>query len=136
MINWIITGALAAVLMAEVVDAWALRQLARRCLGIHAKSSAEIRLVRWYAEGFDHSVSITSWLRASCIALTLIAVLCGAHPLVIVASLVLAVAAHGERYFSESLRRRFMQVERRAVPREPGQRQTRPRQSMSNSVSV
>lgn len=136
MINWIITGALAAVLLAELADAWALRQLARRCLGIQAKSSAEIRLVRWYAEGFDHSVSITGWLRASCLALTLVAVLGGAHPVVIAASLLLAIGAHGERYFSESLRRRFMRVERRAVPREPGQRQTRPRQVMPASVRV
>ena len=136
MIDWILIGALAAVLMAELADAWALRQLARRCLGIQAKSSAEVRLVRWYAEGFGHSVSITSWLRASCLALTLIAALCGAHPLVIAASLLLAVAAHGERSFSESLRRRFMRVERRAVPREPARRQSAARQSLPNSVRV
>lgn len=117
MINWIIAGALAAVLMAELVDAWALRQLARRCLGIKPKSYAEVRLVRWYAEGFDHSISVTGWLRASSLVLTAIAALCGAHPLVIAASLLLAIGAHGERHFSTSLRRRFMQVDRRTVAR-------------------
>lgn len=117
MINWIIAGALAAVLMAELVDAWALRQLARRCLGIHPKTSAEVRLVRWYAEGFEHSISVTGWLRGGSLALTAIAALCGAHPLVIAASLLLAVAAHGERRFSARLRRRFMRTERRAVAR-------------------
>lgn len=117
MIDWIIAGALTAVLLAELLDAWALRQLARRCLGIQPKSHAEVRLVRWYAEGFDHSISVTGWLRASSLLLTVIAALCGAHPLMIAASLLLAIAAHGERHFSASLRRRFMQVERRALAR-------------------
>jgi hypothetical protein len=58
MIDWIFGGALAAVLGAEMVDAWALAHLTRRCQGIRPKSSAEQRLVRWYAEGFDHSRAI------------------------------------------------------------------------------
>lgn len=110
MINWIIAGALAAVLMAELADAWALHQLTRRCIGIQPRSPAEIRLVRWYAEGFDHSIAFTAWLRAGSVVLTLVAATCGAHPLVILASLLLAIAAHGERHFSERLRRRFISL--------------------------
>lgn len=112
MMNWILAGALAAVLMAEVVDAWALHHLARRCLGIQPTSVAEVRLVRWYAEGFDHSKAIASWLRITCLALTLIAVGVSAHPIVIVSSVILALVAHGETRFSAELRRRFYRVER------------------------
>lgn len=107
MINWIIAGALLAVLLAELADAWALRQLTRRCLDVRPRSRAELRLVRWYAEGFDHSIAVTSWLAVGSLALTVIAALCGAHPLVIAASLLLALGAHGERRFSANLRRRF-----------------------------
>lgn len=110
MINWIIAGALMAVLMAEVVDAWALHHLAQRCLGVKPKNQAERRLVRWYAEGFDHSMAVTAWLQAACLILTLLSVMCGAHPLVILASLILTVGAHGERRFSARLRRRFLQT--------------------------
>jgi len=110
MMDWIIAGALTAVLLAELADAWALHSLARRCIGIQPRTQAEIRLVRWYAEGFDHSIALTAWLRGGSLALTLLAVISGAHPLVILASLVLAVAAHGERRFSERLRRRFISL--------------------------
>lgn len=113
MMDWILAGALAAVLMAEVVDAWALHHLAKRCLGIQPTSAAEVRLVRWYAEGFDHSRAIASWLRVTCLSLTLISVCVAAHPIVIVASVVLALVAHGETRFSAELRRRFYRVERR-----------------------
>ncbi|MGQ0528273.1 MAG: hypothetical protein ACT4PG_00350 [Panacagrimonas sp.] len=115
MINWIIAGALMAVLMAELVDAWALHHLARRCLGVQGKTVAEQRLVRWYAEGFDHSIAVTAWLQVACLALTLLSVLCGAHPMVIVASVLLTVGAHGERRFSARLRRRFLQSGRRLL---------------------
>ncbi len=108
-VDWIIAGALTAVLLAEVADAWALRQLTRRCTGIRARTRDEQRLVRWYAEGFDHSIAVTSWLGYSCIALTLVAVLCGAHPAVIAASALLSMGAMGERRFSAVLRRRFLQ---------------------------
>ena len=114
MINWIIAGALMAVLMAEVVDAWALHHLAQRCLGVKPKNPAEQRLVRWYAEGFDHSMAVTGWLQVSCLILTLLSVLCGAHPLVILASLLLTIGAHGERRFSARLRRRFLQTGQRS----------------------
>lgn len=110
MIDWIMAGVLAAVLLAEIADAWALRQLAQRCTGIRVRSRGEERLMRWYAEGFDHSTTIASWLRAGSLALTVCAVLLGAHPLVIVASALLAVGAHGERCFSRRLRRRFMRA--------------------------
>lgn len=113
MIDWILAGVLSAVLMAEIADAWVLRQLEQRCTGICVRSHGEQRLVRWYAEGFDHSTVLASWLRGSSLALTACAVLLGAHPLVIGASLLLAAGAHGERYFSQRLRERFM---RAAVP--------------------
>ncbi|MGQ0619072.1 MAG: hypothetical protein ACT4QA_04000 [Panacagrimonas sp.] len=113
MMDWILAGALAAVLMAEVVDAWALHHLAKRCLGIHPTSVDEARLVRWYAEGFDHSKAITSWLRVTCLALTLISVCVAAHTLVISGSILLALVAHWETRFSTELRRRFYRVERR-----------------------
>lgn len=116
MINWVMTGALAALLTAELVDAWALRQLVHRCMGICPRTRSELRLLRWYAEGFDHSVAVTGWLRATCLALTVASVLCGAHPLVIVASLLLAIGAHGERYFSAQLHRRFQRVEEQRLP--------------------
>lgn len=115
MIDWIIAGALNAVLMAEVVSAWALRRLAQRCVGMRPRSQDEQRLVRWYAEGFDHTMALSSWLRGGSLVLTLLAVACGAHPLVIVASLILAIAAHGERCFSARLRRRFLTLNPRAA---------------------
>lgn len=110
MIDWIIAGALTAVLLAELADAWALHTLARRCIGIHPRTQAEVRLVRWYAEGFDHSIALTAWLRGGSLVLTLLAAIGGAHPLVIGVSLLLAVGAHGERRFSERLRRRFLSL--------------------------
>jgi hypothetical protein len=108
-IDWIIAGALTAVLLAEVADAWALRQLALRCTGIRPRTRDEQRLVRWYAEGFEHSIAVTSWLGYGCIALTVVAALAGAHPAVIGAGAVLAAGALGERRFSAVLRRRFLQ---------------------------
>lgn len=113
MMDWILAGALAAVLMAEVIDAWALHHLARRCLEIKPTSAAEVRLVCWYAEGFDHSKAISSWLRITCLALTAISVCVSAHPLVIAASVALALIAHGETHFSAELGRRFYRIERR-----------------------
>ncbi|MGQ0700648.1 MAG: hypothetical protein ACT4PZ_20705 [Panacagrimonas sp.] len=114
MIDWMMAGALAAVLMAELVDAWALRELARRCQGIKPISSEDIRLVRWYAEGFEDSRAVTAWLRASSLVLTLLSVLLGAHALVILVSVLLAVGAHGECRFSAVLRRRFSRLELQA----------------------
>lgn len=114
MIDWIIIGALVAILLAELVDAWALHRLARHCLGLRATTPTQARLVRWYAEGFEHSRAVASWLGAICVALTVLAVLCGAHPLVIAASLLLAVGAHGERHFSARLRRRCLMPAARA----------------------
>ena len=111
MINWIIAGALSAVLMAELVDAWALHRLARRCLGARPGTAAEARVVRWYAEGFQHSAAIAGWLRAGSLGLTLLSVVCAAHPLVILASVLLAAGAHGERCFSANLQRRFQRVD-------------------------
>jgi hypothetical protein len=108
-VDWIIAGALTAVLLAEVADAWALRQLALRCMGIRPRTREEQRLMRWYAEGFDHSIAVTSWLGYGCIALTAIAALCGAHPAVIAAAALLSAGALGERRFSAVLRRRFLQ---------------------------
>ena len=110
MVDWIIAGALTAVLLAEVADAWALRQLALRCIGIQPRTRDEQRLVRWYAEGFDHSIALTSWLGCGCIALTGVAALCGAQPVVIAAGALLSAGALGERRFSAILRRRFLQV--------------------------
>ena len=110
MINWVIAGALLAVLLAEVADAWALHQLARRCLHVRPRSRADVRLLRWYAEGFDHSIAVTSWLAIGSLVLTVIAAVCGAHALVIAASLLLTIGAHGERRFSASLRRRFQSL--------------------------
>lgn len=112
MMDWILAGALTAVLMAEAVDAWALHHLARRCIGIRPTSIAEARLVRWYAEGFDHSKAVAAWLRIACLALTVTSVCVSAHPVLIVASLILALVAHGETRFSTELRRRFYRVER------------------------
>lgn len=112
MMDWILAGVLTAVLMAEAVDAWALHHLARRCLGMRPTCAAEARIVRWYAEGFDHSKAIASWLRIACLALTVIAVCVAAHPVVIVASLILALVAHGETRFSTELRRRFHRIDR------------------------
>jgi hypothetical protein len=109
MVDWIIAGALSAVLLAEVADAWALRQLALRCIGIQPRTREEQRLVRWYAEGFDHSIAVTSWLAYGCITLTVVAALCGASPAVIAAGAVLSAGAMGERHFSAMLRRRFLQ---------------------------
>lgn len=111
MINWVMTGALAALLTAELADAWALHQLVQRCLGISPRTRSDVRLLRWYAEGFDHSVAVTGWLRATCLVLTVASVLFGAHPLVILASLLLAIGAHGERHFSARLHRRFQRLE-------------------------
>ncbi|MGQ0503192.1 MAG: hypothetical protein ACT4P0_11400 [Panacagrimonas sp.] len=107
MVNWMIAGALAAVLIAELADVWAISHLVRRCRNIHPSNEGEMRTVRWYAEGFDHSRAISEWLRASCVALAVLSLLFGAHPLVILASLLLAVAAHGECRFSVLMRRRF-----------------------------
>ena len=109
MVDWIIAGALTAVLLAEVADAWALRQLALRCMGIQPRTRDEQRLVRWYAEGFDHSIAVTSWLGYGCITLTIVAALCGASLPVIAAGAMLSVGALGERRFSAILRRRFLQ---------------------------
>ncbi len=111
MINWVIAGALLAVLLAELADAWALRQLTRQCLGVRSRSRADLRLVRWYAEGFDHSIAVTSWLAVGSLVLTAIAAICGAHPLVIAASLMLAIGAHGERRLGATLRRRFRSLQ-------------------------
>ncbi len=110
MINWIIAGALTAVLLAELVDAWALRQLTVQCLGIRPRSRADLQKIRWYAEGFDHSIAVTSWLFGGSLALTAVAVLCGAHPVVIAACVVLTLGAHGERRFSAHLRRRALSL--------------------------
>lgn len=109
MIDWIVAGALTAVLLAEVADAWALRQLARRCTGLRPRTRDEQRLVRWYAEGFDHSIAITSWLGYACIALTTVAALGGAHPGVVAAGALLSAGALSERRLSAVLRRRFLQ---------------------------
>lgn len=109
MIDWIVAGALTAVLLAEVADALALRQLASRCMGIQPRTRDEQRLVRWYAEGFDHSIAVTSWLGYGCIALTIVAALGGASAMVIAAGAVLSAGALGERRFSAVLRRRFLQ---------------------------
>jgi hypothetical protein len=108
-IDWIVAGALTAVLLAEVADAWALRQLALRCIGIQPRTRDEQRLVRWYAEGFDHSIAVTSWLGYGCIALTIVAAFGGASPMVILAGALLSAGALGERRFSAVLRRRFLQ---------------------------
>lgn len=109
MINWIIAGALLAVLLAELADAWALRQLTRQCLGLRPKSRDEWRLVRWYAEGFDHSIAVTAWLSMACLGLTAIALLCGAHPAMVCSGLLLAAAAHGEKRMGAHLRRQVLQ---------------------------
>ena len=108
MIDWVIAGALMAVLLAELGDAWALRHLARQCLGVRARSRDEWQRVRGYAEGFDHSIAITAWLGMTCLALTAVALLCGAQSWVVGAALVLAAGAHGERRCSAYLRRRVL----------------------------
>lgn len=110
MASWIIAGALAAVLMAELFDAWALHRLARRCRAIQPASESEARLVHWYAEGFAHSVAMTGWLRITTLLLIAAAIVTAAHPAVIAASIVLALAAHCERHVSCALRRRFQRV--------------------------
>jgi hypothetical protein len=113
MIDWILAGVLAAVLAAEVVDAWALHHLVRRCAGIQPKTNAERRLVLWYAEGFDHSRLLTGWLRAASIALTILCMVMAVHPILVLGSLLLAVGAHCERCASANLRRRFFRGEYR-----------------------
>lgn len=107
MIDWMLAGVLMAVLMAELVDAWALRHLTGRCLAIHPRSPAERRVVRWYAEGFDHSRAVASWLTVACLILTVVALGAAVHPLLTVSALVLAACAHGERCLSIALKRRF-----------------------------
>lgn len=111
--DWILGGVLGAVLAAELVDAWALHHLARTCVGIRARSASERRLVQWYAEGFDHSRIVTSWLRAMCLGLTLVCLAMAVHPILAVASLGLAIVAHCERSFSVNLRRRFFRGDSR-----------------------
>lgn len=128
MVDWIIAGALTAVLLAEMVDAWALRQLTCRCIGIEPRTREEQRLVRWYAEGFDHSIAVTSWLGYGCIALTALASLCGAQPAVVAAGVVLSAVAMAESHLGTRLRRRFLQRPLFAsdpVARSGGNRQAR-----------
>lgn len=111
MMNWIIAGALSAVLLAEIFDAVIVHRLARRCAGLSAAKSRDVRLVHWYAEGFEHSETITGWLRAGTLMLMILAFLCAAHPAVIIASAVLALIAHGEQRLSGTLRKRFKRIE-------------------------
>lgn len=129
MIDWIIAGALTAVLLAEVVDAWALRQLTARCRGIEPRTRDEQRLVRWYAEGFDHSIAVTSWLAYGCIALTAIASLAGAQPAVLAVGALLSFGAMAECHLGTRLRRRFLQrplvTANAAATRSGGDRQAR-----------
>ncbi len=113
MIDWMMVGALAAVLTAELVDAWALHQLSRRCAAVGEDRRDRERLVRWYAEGFEHSRAIAGWLRAGSLVLAVLSIGLGAHPLVIVAALALAVAAHGECRYSTVQRQRYLHLARR-----------------------
>lgn len=108
MINWIISGALAAVLMAEVFDAWALRRLFFRCRNIGRKCESDQRLLRWYAEGFDHSRIMTHWLSIAALSLAILSFLAGAHPAVMVACLVLMMTALVERRLSDDLHRKVL----------------------------
>lgn len=111
MMNWIIAGALTAVLLAEIADGLALRQLLIRCRAIHPASRSDIRLIRWYAQGFGHSRSLTTWLRHGSLALLLISILVGAHPVTIACSLIVTAVAHGEARLSAMLERRYMDVD-------------------------
>lgn len=113
MIDWMMAGALAAVLAAELVDAWALHQLSRRCATAGGGPGDHERLVRWYAEGFEHSRAIASWLRAGSLVLAVLSIGLGAHPLVIVAALGLTVAAHGECRYSAVQRQRYLHTAKR-----------------------
>lgn len=111
MIDWMLAGVLTAVLMAEVVDALALRQLARQCLVMKPSSPEERRLLRWYAQGFDDSRAITAWLTGASLLLALIALSLSAHPALIGGALLLAACAHGEGRLSAALRRRFYRAQ-------------------------
>lgn len=110
MLDWMLVGLLAAVLMAEVMDALALRQLVRYCLYAQPQSPEEKRLVRWYAEGFDHARAISSWLTGASLVLAAGAFALGANPALVIAAVLLAAIAHCERRISMRLRRRFLCV--------------------------
>jgi hypothetical protein len=112
MINWMLAGVLAAVLSAELLDAWALRRLARQCQDIHPNSPEERRLVRWYAQGFGDACVLAGWLSAASLALAAVSLLARAHPGLIAAATLLAAGAYYERCMGANLLRRF----RRAVP--------------------
>lgn len=110
MMNWIITGALAAVFMAELFDAWALRRLFSRCQTLSSSGQGNPSLLRWYADGFQHSVVMSTWLGGSALLLAVLAVCAQAHPVLIIAGLLLAVTAHMERELGQSMRRKFLLV--------------------------
>lgn len=117
MIDWMMGGALMAVLIAELFDAWALRQLTRRCDALPLGTPDRARLVRWYAEGFLHCCAVTKWLRAGSLVLAILGFGLGAHPAVLLAALLLAAAAHGESRFGAVQRRRYLQASSRCVRR-------------------
>lgn len=117
MIDWMMAGALGAILLAELVDAWVLRELARRCSALPGRTPDRARRVREYAEGFDHSRAVTGWLRTGSLVLAALSVGLGAHAWVIAGAVALAIAAHGECRFSVELRRRYLYASSRCSRR-------------------
>ncbi|MGB0955204.1 MAG: hypothetical protein ACPGZP_04295 [Panacagrimonas sp.] len=110
MIDWILMGVLAAVLTAEMIDAWALHRLTRFCTAVHPSCEQQRRLVRWYAEGFDHSGAVAGWLTFASLLLTALTLVAQAHSMLIAGAAVLALVADGERRLSAELRRRFFRM--------------------------
>lgn len=110
MVNWLLVIVLSAVIMAEVMDALAMRRLFSKCQSVGREQAGNVGLQRWYAQGFQHSVMLTGWLAIASAALGLLAFFLQAHPMLIVACVVLALVAHVQRYLSVILRRKFVRV--------------------------
>lgn len=105
MINFILMSLLIVLVLLALLDAGMIYKLNRRCLQIERDGAHDAGLLRWYSDGFGVMQRWARWLRDSSLVLAVFAMILGAHPALIVATILTTVLIQYERHYTRHCRR-------------------------------
>lgn len=105
MIDMLLLSVLVVLALLGLLDASLVYKLNRRCLQIERQGASAEGLLRWYSDGFGLMQRWARWLRDASLVLAVFAMILGAHPALIIATILTAGLIQYERHYTRHCRR-------------------------------
>lgn len=122
MIDLVLLSLLIMLAVLGLLDASLVYRLQRRCLQIERDPAHNEGLLRWYRDGFELMQRWACWLRDASLVLAVFAMILGASPTLIIATILTAGLIQYERHYTRHCRRchRLSRKPQSLMPRQHG----------------